>query len=125
MANYEIPKSISQDRYVLEPGQTALVVMDSSKSIEDLTDAWNNRSSAPATSMMHMYITATDHLEDGVIDNTEVIVQTYPLEPVIGYAGGWRVRQPPIPQSAADAGVIGASVMDTKRRRKTPQPYQT
>ena len=119
---YQLPLAVSQGRYALLPGQTALVLLDTCRSVADFAKAWDEKTSAAEESKMYLHLIATDHFQDGISDNTTVVVQAYPITPVVGDAGAWRVRSAPAHELVQEIGYVDAGVELTARTRKSSPP---
>lgn len=102
------PPKVSQDRYVLLSGQSARIVFDSWRTVDDRVTAWNERASSPEPSKMRLvFIVYDPHF--AATDNMTFVVQTYPLTPVAHVDGHWEVAPVEQPDGirSIDVGIEG------------------
>jgi hypothetical protein len=57
-----------------------------------------------------------DQFDDGIVDNTEVLMGGYPIVPIEGDAAGWVVRGTPEIAFDQVAAKVWSAVMPTRRR---------
>jgi hypothetical protein len=102
-------------RYTLAPGAEGIIEAVTSRTVEQMVNAWGNWTGvwAPGATM-HVRLTVLDQFEDGTTDGIDVELISYALRPVEGNAGGWEVRA--IEDSMTDsAPTIGGGISVTKR----------
>ncbi|MDE3204503.1 MAG: hypothetical protein KGQ66_09790 [Acidobacteriota bacterium] len=102
------PRTISQGRYALEPGEYAVMLLDTESTVGALA--------ASNDVTMSGEIIVTDQHEAGIIDNTVVQVQVHAFDAAPGVTAVYQLRAMPARVVGRPSPVTEASVGLTRRR---------
>jgi hypothetical protein len=78
--------------YLVAPGETAPVVFQRERSVEQWITAHEQQEVAPPESQLDFQVSVFDTFDEGVADTIVVQIQAYPLVPVQGHGDTWQIN---------------------------------